>query len=233
MIPSRYSSTKSFPVVSSRWTRGTRTVGSSARAARMRTVASASRAKSSSRPTNSAISSMMLRRSKLRDRRPAMRATRRRQARSTRASPATSAYCTFTATSVPSRSVALCTCASDAAASGVSSTCANTSPSGRPSSRSIWARISPNERGGRASWKRPRRRMKGSGKLSARAPTTWQSFTKSPARWMPRSCSPRATRSCTRSQVSGGAGRPSRSRRSSQRYIRIAGTATPAMRSTR
>ena len=75
------------------------------------------------------------------------------------------------------------------------------SSSGRPSSCSIQRRTSANGRGGTASWKRPRRRMNGSAKTSARAPTIWQSFTKKPARWMPRSCRPRAVRSWTRSQV--------------------------------
>ena len=44
-----------LPLPNGWWTRGTRTVGSSARAARMRSVLSASRAKSSSSQTSAAI----------------------------------------------------------------------------------------------------------------------------------------------------------------------------------
>ena len=54
--------------------------------------------------------------------------------RSWRTRAETDGRCTFTTTVVPSRSVAACTCAMEAAASGVCSTEANTVSSGRPSS---------------------------------------------------------------------------------------------------
>jgi hypothetical protein len=49
--------------------------------------------------------------------------------------------CTFSTTLVPSNRVPVCTCATDAAASGVSLTSVNTVSSGAPISDSITARI--------------------------------------------------------------------------------------------
>ena len=59
--------------------------------------------------------------------------------------------CTFTTTSVPSCSTALCTCAMLAAARGTASKCANNSSIGLPNEASITCAATPGGRGGTSS----------------------------------------------------------------------------------
>ncbi len=78
-------------------------------------------------------------------------------------------------------------------------------------------RISENGRGGTASWKRPSRRMKGSGKLSARGADDLAELHEESGQMDAEVVQAARHRSWTRSQVTGGAGQPSRSRVSSHR----------------
>ncbi len=98
---------------------------------------------------------------------------------------------TLTTTSRPSWSVAACTWAIEAAASGVASKLAKISPTGRPSEVSMRATASAPSNGGTRSWSFASSSAMSAGSRSRRVETTWPNLTKIG----PRSSSARRRRS--------------------------------------
>mmetsp|Transcript_18573 Transcript_18573/g.45632 ORF Transcript_18573/g.45632 Transcript_18573/m.45632 type:complete len:226 (+) Transcript_18573:252-929(+) len=130
---------------------------------------------------------------------------------------ATFSCCTLMTTWLPSRSVALCTCAIEAQAMGVSSTSLNISSRGFFSSLSIRALTSGNPRAGSESWHLPRCVTKGVGMKSCREERYCPIFTHRPSSATNLPYRKRALRSCAASQIAFLPSKSSSSRRS-QRY---------------
>ena len=105
------------------------------------------------------------------------RASRRRISRSSATWSAAPARCAFTTTSRPSSSVAVCTWARDADASGAVSTSANTSSIGRPSSCVTICANTGQGCGGTRLVRCDNSAMNTGGIRSARVESIWPSFT--------------------------------------------------------
>jgi hypothetical protein len=100
--------------------------------------------------------------------------------RSCRTVAATFGYCTLTATSVPSASVARCTWPSDAAANASGSKRAKRSSGGAPSSRMSMSRTRSYGMGGTLDCTTASRSSASLGKRSVRIESIWTSFMNAP-----------------------------------------------------
>ena len=85
---------------------------------------------------------------------------------------------TLTTTSSPLLSLAACTCAMEAAASGVSSKLKNISASGRPNARSMAPTATSLSNGGTRSWSFASSSAISTGMRSRRVDSAWPNFTK-------------------------------------------------------
>ncbi len=166
---------------SSQYTSGTSSSRELAKLRRSWLALAASRIRSSSSSrwrANSATTSRGFKRRPWGDRRSTSAAAVCNSARSLAIASSTAGRSTFTATSRPSFSVARCTWAIEALATGTRSRLANISLSGRPRLRSISAKAASESNGGTRSCRRASSSAISSGNRSRRVESTWPNLTK-------------------------------------------------------
>src|SRR5712691_6047441 len=188
------------PAHQSQYTSGTTSSGESGKLRRNWLALAASRMRSSSSNrcrANSATTSCGFKRLPSAQKRSTRPAPASSSARSSTITGSIPGRRIFTAASVPPRSTARCTCATEALATGWGSNRSNSSPTGLPKARSTSAAASSAGNGGTRSWSFASSSARSAGTRSRRVESTWPNLMKmgpsaSSAR---RSRAPRGSRS--------------------------------------